>query len=173
VSRLRKRLSAAGDAAMLATEPNGYRIAADAETLDLFDFRLLVSEARTAAREGRNARATERYRTALGLWRGPTLAGIDSIPVNLRGYAAGTTPLRPIDALAALLRSLGTPPEQIPTEEDQAAALYRTQAYDVPRLRRDVLMSRTALATPDRPERKRGTVEYGFTRCKVYGQRPS
>jgi Cdc6-like AAA superfamily ATPase len=47
--------------------------------------------------------------------------------LNLRGYADGATPLRPLDALATLLRSLGTPPGQIPTEEDQAAALYRTR----------------------------------------------
>jgi DNA-binding SARP family transcriptional activator/Tfp pilus assembly protein PilF len=46
--------------------------------------------------------------------------------INLRGYAAGP-PLRPIDALAALLRSLGTPPAQIPVDEAQAGALYRTQ----------------------------------------------
>ncbi len=46
--------------------------------------------------------------------------------LNLRGYAAAA-PVRPIEALSALLRSLGTPPEQIPTDETQAAALYRTQ----------------------------------------------
>jgi tetratricopeptide (TPR) repeat protein len=34
--------------------------------------------------------------------------------------------VRPIEALAALLRSLGIPPQQIPTNETQAAALYRT-----------------------------------------------
>jgi DNA-binding SARP family transcriptional activator len=49
--------------------------------------------------------------------------------INLRGYAT-ETPLRPIEALSALLRSLGTPPEQIPTEETEAAALYRTTLAD-------------------------------------------
>ena len=46
--------------------------------------------------------------------------------LHLRGYATGS-PLRPVEALAGLLRSLGTPPEQIPTDETQAAALYRTR----------------------------------------------
>jgi tetratricopeptide (TPR) repeat protein len=46
--------------------------------------------------------------------------------LNLRGYATGAPPLRPIEALSALLRSLGTPPEQIPTDEARAAARYRT-----------------------------------------------
>jgi DNA-binding SARP family transcriptional activator len=45
--------------------------------------------------------------------------------LNLRGYTAGQ-PLRTIDALAALLRSLGSPPEQVPTDEEQAARLYRS-----------------------------------------------
>lgn len=49
--------------------------------------------------------------------------------LNLRGYAA-QSPLRPIEALATLLRSLGTPAEQIPVDEDAAAALYRTQLAD-------------------------------------------
>jgi DNA-binding SARP family transcriptional activator/Tfp pilus assembly protein PilF len=49
--------------------------------------------------------------------------------INLRGYAAGA-PLRPIESLAMLLRSLGTAPERVPTEEAQAAALYRTVLAD-------------------------------------------
>lgn len=46
--------------------------------------------------------------------------------LNLRGYAT-SAPLRPIEALAALLRSLGTSPDQIPSEEAHAASLYRSQ----------------------------------------------
>jgi DNA-binding SARP family transcriptional activator len=49
--------------------------------------------------------------------------------LNLRGYSSGE-PMRAVEALAALLRSLGTLPERIPTEEDQAAALYRTVMAD-------------------------------------------
>ncbi|MGH3680014.1 MAG: BTAD domain-containing putative transcriptional regulator [Natronosporangium sp.] len=46
--------------------------------------------------------------------------------LNLRGYADEAA-ARPIEALAALLRSLGVPPEQIPPDEAQAAALYRSR----------------------------------------------
>jgi DNA-binding SARP family transcriptional activator len=45
--------------------------------------------------------------------------------VNLRGYAQ-TPPLRPLEALAPLLRALGVAPERIPNELDAAAAMYRS-----------------------------------------------
>ncbi|MFD9888495.1 BTAD domain-containing putative transcriptional regulator [Amycolatopsis sp. NPDC059027] len=45
--------------------------------------------------------------------------------VNLRGYAK-TPPLRSIDVLWAFLRALGVLPEQIPVDEHDAAALYRS-----------------------------------------------
>jgi DNA-binding SARP family transcriptional activator/tetratricopeptide (TPR) repeat protein len=46
--------------------------------------------------------------------------------INLRGYAAGS-PVRPVDAIAGFLRALGTAPERIPSDVDEAAALYRSQ----------------------------------------------
>jgi DNA-binding SARP family transcriptional activator len=46
--------------------------------------------------------------------------------VNLRGYASGR-PLRPIEALARFLHALGVPAGQVPTDDDEAAALYRTR----------------------------------------------
>ena len=45
--------------------------------------------------------------------------------VNLRGYAP-TPALRPIDALSSFLRALGVHPAQVPTEVDDAAAMYRS-----------------------------------------------
>ncbi|MEN3309319.1 MAG: hypothetical protein V7603_5521 [Micromonosporaceae bacterium] len=45
--------------------------------------------------------------------------------INLRGYASGA-PLRPVQALSTLLRSLGVPPEQVPAAQADAAALYRS-----------------------------------------------
>jgi tetratricopeptide (TPR) repeat protein len=45
--------------------------------------------------------------------------------IDLRGYGPGA-PVRPIDALGQLLRSLGVPPEQVPDDEAAAAALYRS-----------------------------------------------
>lgn len=46
--------------------------------------------------------------------------------VDLRGYSGGR-PLRAIDALARFLRSLGTPAAEIPADEDEAAAAYRSR----------------------------------------------
>lgn len=45
--------------------------------------------------------------------------------VNLRGYAPGP-PLHQISALAQFLRALGVPAELVPTETEEAAALYRS-----------------------------------------------
>ncbi|WP_271217314.1 BTAD domain-containing putative transcriptional regulator [Streptosporangium carneum] len=45
--------------------------------------------------------------------------------VNLRGYAA-EGPLRPADVLSRFLHSLGVPPDQAPSDQEEAAALYRT-----------------------------------------------
>jgi DNA-binding SARP family transcriptional activator/tetratricopeptide (TPR) repeat protein len=45
--------------------------------------------------------------------------------LNLRGYDP-RRPVRPVEALAQLLRTLGVPPEDVPVEEDEAALLYRS-----------------------------------------------
>ncbi|WP_067140004.1 AfsR/SARP family transcriptional regulator [Microtetraspora malaysiensis] len=45
--------------------------------------------------------------------------------LNLRGYSAEPR-LRPLEALTALLRALGTPPQRMPSDTAQAAALYRS-----------------------------------------------
>jgi DNA-binding SARP family transcriptional activator len=44
--------------------------------------------------------------------------------VNLQGYAQ-SPPVRPIDTLGRFLRALGVPGERVPTDDEQAAALYR------------------------------------------------
>ncbi|MBO1417493.1 BTAD domain-containing putative transcriptional regulator [Streptomyces sp. FH025] len=49
--------------------------------------------------------------------------------VDLRGHSPLPT-LRPGDVLAQFLRALGTPPDQLPSDEDEAAALYRTLLAD-------------------------------------------
>ena len=45
--------------------------------------------------------------------------------LDLRGYSA-QDPVRPIDALGRLLRSLGADPGHLPTDVDEAAAAYRS-----------------------------------------------
>jgi DNA-binding SARP family transcriptional activator len=49
--------------------------------------------------------------------------------LNLRGYAT-EVPLRPIEALSTMLRSLGMPPDQIPVDEAEASARYRSVLAD-------------------------------------------
>ncbi|MGN9908730.1 tetratricopeptide repeat protein [Phytohabitans sp. LJ34] len=49
--------------------------------------------------------------------------------LNLRGFA-GEAPVRPIEALAHMLRSLGEPAEQIPVDVQTAAGRYRSLLAD-------------------------------------------
>jgi DNA-binding SARP family transcriptional activator len=50
--------------------------------------------------------------------------------VDLRGHTSGIDPLTAADALDWLLRSLGTPPQLIPEDPDERAALYRDRLAD-------------------------------------------
>ncbi|MEU9347172.1 tetratricopeptide repeat protein [Streptomyces sp. NPDC048278] len=50
--------------------------------------------------------------------------------VDLHGHTAGIAPITPADALDWLLRSLGVPPQQIPEELSNRAALYRERLAD-------------------------------------------
>ena len=45
--------------------------------------------------------------------------------IDLQGYSPAAS-LRPIDALARFLRALGVPAEQVPVDQDEAAAVYRS-----------------------------------------------
>ncbi|MFE9649926.1 BTAD domain-containing putative transcriptional regulator [Streptomyces sp. NPDC006365] len=45
--------------------------------------------------------------------------------VDLSGFGP-TAPLRPVDVLGRFLRALGVPTEQVPAEQEEAAALYRS-----------------------------------------------
>ncbi len=67
-------------------------------------------------------------KTALAVRWGHRAAGRfpgGQLYVNLRGYDTGP-PLRPVDALAQLLRALGLPGEKIPADEQEASGLYRS-----------------------------------------------
>ncbi|MGP3983165.1 BTAD domain-containing putative transcriptional regulator [Streptomyces sp. KR80] len=49
--------------------------------------------------------------------------------VNLRGHSPQPA-LRPLDVLARFLRALGAPPDQVPSSEEEAAAMFRTLLAD-------------------------------------------
>src|SRR4051794_9509887 len=72
ISQLRKLLP---DGALETAAP-GYRLAVDADTVDLFEFIRLSEEGRTALATGDAASAAEALRASLDLWRGPPLADL-------------------------------------------------------------------------------------------------
>jgi DNA-binding SARP family transcriptional activator/DNA-binding beta-propeller fold protein YncE len=78
VGRLRRLLSADGPGeSPLAKEPSGYVLRLiDGDEVDATRFRRLVQDAQRAQEEGRFAAAAERFREALGLWRGRPFAGV-------------------------------------------------------------------------------------------------
>ncbi len=77
ISELRKAL---GDEARLETRSPGYVIHVASEQLDLKRFERLTEEAARALEQGEAEAAFELQRDALGLWRGPVLAGLDHEP---------------------------------------------------------------------------------------------
>src|SRR5439155_1265962 len=60
----------------IATASGGYRLQVDPERLDASRMQLLVASARESVSKGELEHAAERFREALALWRGPTLAGL-------------------------------------------------------------------------------------------------
>ncbi|WP_328621884.1 BTAD domain-containing putative transcriptional regulator [Streptomyces sp. NBC_00354] len=73
VSRLRKAL---GPGAAIEQAGAGYRIVVPQEDVDACRFERLAQEGRAALRAGDAERAVTLLREALGLWRGPALAGL-------------------------------------------------------------------------------------------------
>src|SRR5438445_9860040 len=69
---LRRVLAAAGDISIVR-QPAGYRLTADAGTIDAHRFRALLAEARTIDADDRAAEVFER---ALRLWPGEPFAGL-------------------------------------------------------------------------------------------------
>jgi DNA-binding SARP family transcriptional activator/streptogramin lyase len=75
VSQLRKRLTRNG-ADPIATAEGGYRLELGLEQLDAARAQQLLASAREGVSKGELDSAAERFRDALSLWRGPTLAGL-------------------------------------------------------------------------------------------------
>jgi DNA-binding SARP family transcriptional activator/Tfp pilus assembly protein PilF len=65
----------------LLRQGGGYRLALDAATLDLLQFRALARQARAALDGERGADAVPLYVQALQLWRGQCAAGVETDPV--------------------------------------------------------------------------------------------
>ncbi|MFJ8013659.1 BTAD domain-containing putative transcriptional regulator [Streptomyces sp. NPDC096339] len=77
IAALRKALKGEGvDEEVIATAHPGYVLRVEGHALDSLAFTDLVAEAEAATRERRPADAARSYAAALGLWRGPALAGV-------------------------------------------------------------------------------------------------
>jgi DNA-binding SARP family transcriptional activator len=78
ISGLRKLFGDAGLPEAIKTRSSGYVLSLSADELDSEKFTQLVESARTQTEAGKPAEAAARLRTALDLWRGPALDGIQS-----------------------------------------------------------------------------------------------
>ena len=145
VSRLRRALepkrAAGAPAEVLVSEAPGYLLRVEPAQVDIHRFRSLVDDARTAAAAGDHAGALARLDGALGLWRGPALAGIGAddlvrpIVVRLEEERAAALDER-FDALLALGRHQEAIPQLQAAVDEQpmherlwgllALALYRS-----------------------------------------------
>ncbi|HEV2371223.1 MAG TPA: BTAD domain-containing putative transcriptional regulator [Streptosporangiaceae bacterium] len=77
VSRLRRLLADAGAPGVIQTRGSGYLVSLDGAVLDLAEFEAKTAAAGAAAAAGRCGEAARLLGGALGLWRGPLLAGMD------------------------------------------------------------------------------------------------
>jgi DNA-binding SARP family transcriptional activator/pimeloyl-ACP methyl ester carboxylesterase len=80
LSELRKALRSAGAADRLATRPPGYLLRVAPGELDVSRFEQLAAQGDAALAAGDAAAAVQYLDRALGLWRGPALAGFDTVP---------------------------------------------------------------------------------------------
>jgi DNA-binding SARP family transcriptional activator len=76
IFRLRRVLSSGGGGEELLREGPGYVLRVPDERLDLRQFESLVARGRNEAAAGRWSEASDTFRDALGLWRGPALADL-------------------------------------------------------------------------------------------------
>ncbi|WP_433338025.1 AfsR/SARP family transcriptional regulator [Spirillospora sp. CA-294931] len=82
VSRLRQMLADFEIDCAISTVPPGYLLQVGESDLDLLVFERLAADSRNAARNGELAHAAEHVHSALELWCGEPLAGIDSALVR-------------------------------------------------------------------------------------------
>src|ERR1700722_13678927 len=80
LSELRKALRSAGEADRLVTRAPGYLLRVESGELDALRFEQLAAEGDVALAAGGTTAAAHRFAQALGLWRGPALAGLDVVP---------------------------------------------------------------------------------------------
>lgn len=103
----------------LSRRPGGYLLHAEAEQLDLYRFRRLAAEAASGADGKREAGL---LRQALGLWRGPALAGVRSPWLDAMRDTLETDRLAALDALNEIRLRQGEHVALVGQLTEQAAA---------------------------------------------------
>ncbi|HYQ66219.1 AfsR/SARP family transcriptional regulator [Actinophytocola sp.] len=111
VSSIRRRLSADGLPNTIVTRPPGYFIQCTAENLDLLAFESLVSSSRAEAARHRLAEAVTAFRSALALWRGKPLSGMNSQLIRSISTTLDERRLAVVEEYVATQLRIGRPPE--------------------------------------------------------------
>lgn len=96
VSRLRREFAVEEQAPRIVSGTAGYALYLDGTELDVAVFRDLVAQGYVAQERGDLTTAVETHRTALALWRGSALAGLDgdrlqALALHLEGTRLATT----------------------------------------------------------------------------------
>jgi DNA-binding SARP family transcriptional activator len=107
VSALRKVFANSGAPLTIRTQAAGYLLEIDEADLDVVAFDRQVEVAQALSDEGLSAGAAETLRGALGLWRGPALAGVRSSLVERRAAALEERRMAAVESLAAHDLDLG------------------------------------------------------------------
>jgi DNA-binding SARP family transcriptional activator len=139
VSEIRGTLRSAGLVDALLGIARGYRMTVDGSQLDVTRFAAHLSRARTATAAGSPMQAAEELRAALGLWRGPALAGASAAFVDAAALRLQEQRLSAYEQLAdaelaagryeAVAELLGPVVDAHPLRERPVARLMAALAY--------------------------------------------
>ncbi|MFF9571351.1 BTAD domain-containing putative transcriptional regulator [Streptomyces sp. NPDC014685] len=115
IAALRKtfRAQGAGEGVIVTAYP-GYFLDVGGHEVDAVEFGVLVGRAEEAVGEGRLRDAEVCYRRALGLWRGPALAGVSGVLVEEEAARLAECRLNAYDDATAVQLGLGRHYELLP-----------------------------------------------------------
>jgi len=126
VSRLRSAL--APEVALLP-RGGGYVLSADPGQLDVARFERLVAKGRAALAGGEAVAAGNRFREALGLWRGPALADVADVePLAREGARLEELRLAAVEGRLEANLAVGSHRRIVPLADQTRAALARLPA---------------------------------------------
>ncbi|MEV8388625.1 MULTISPECIES: AfsR/SARP family transcriptional regulator [unclassified Streptomyces] len=107
VSALRRILADSGTTDLIETRPAGYLLDVAEQDVDVHRFDALLAEARRLTGQGQDRAAAQEIRSALNLWRGPALMGLQSDAVQRQAYALEERRLEAQENLYTIMLGLG------------------------------------------------------------------